>query len=99
MLLYGITIIPMDEELWDSYPTLLAPLCVDDTSFCGLEIWSDIMVRLLLERGADWGYFPGLGKELFIADSPAQEEAMRWAYEAEGFTLQFFLGSIYLRPI
>ena len=42
---------------------------------------SSSLIRLLLERGADWGYFTEPDKSLFIAYAPAQEAAVQRKFE------------------
>ena len=43
------------------------------------------ILKLLMERGADRGYFPDPSKSLFISDSPYQEEAAKREFLEEGF--------------
>ena len=48
-------------------------LYVKDASFGGLAKKRALLVKLLLEPGPDWEYFPEPDKSLFIVDSPTQE--------------------------
>ena len=57
-VLYRITLFPLEEELRDADPTLLSPFYADDAAFDGLERRSAAQLRILMERGPDWGYFP-----------------------------------------
>ena len=51
---------------------------------------------MMMERGADWGYFPELDKSLIILDTPGQYEAERREFEAGGLLLNFVSGCRYL---
>ena len=53
-------------------------------------------MKLLLERGYDWGYLPEPAKSLFILDLPAQEEVLKWDFRSEDIQLKFLSGSRYL---
>ena len=44
-------------------------------------------MKLFLEWGMDWGYFPETANSLFIADLPTKEAAERREFEVKG--LQF----------
>ena len=70
MVLYGITLVPLEEELQYADPTLISPLYVDDAEFDGLARRSAAQLRLLMDQGADRGYFPEPAKSLFIAENP-----------------------------
>ena len=77
MVLYGITLIPLAEELRGAYPGLLSPFYVDDVAFDGLERQSAQLLKLLMKRGADQVYFLKPAKSLFISDTPGQDDATR----------------------
>ena len=68
MVLYGITLISLVEDLRDLDTTLLSPFFSDDVAFDGLVRPSTAQMRLLMDRGTERGYFPELSKLLFIAD-------------------------------
>ena len=68
MVLYWITLIPLAEELKAEDPGLLAPFYADYASFDGLVRWSTQILKLLLGRFLDQGYFPDPAKYLFIED-------------------------------
>ena len=72
MVLYGITLIPLVEELRATDPGLLSPFYADDAVFDGLVCRSAQLLKLLMKRGPDWGYFPETAKSLFILDNPCQ---------------------------
>ena len=96
MVLYGITLAPLAEELREADPGLLSPLYADDAAFDGLERCSAQLLKLLMKRGLDRGYFPEPAKSLFISDIPEQEAAAKREFLAEGLTLNYVSGSRYL---
>ena len=62
MVLYGITLFPLAEDLKDTDPTLLSPFYMNDTAFDGLGRWSAAQLNLLMDWWLDRGYFPELAK-------------------------------------
>ena len=75
MVLYGITLVPLAEELRAPYPGLLYPFYADDAAFDGLARHSAQLLKLSMKRGLYRGYFPEPAKYLFISDTPGKEEA------------------------
>ena len=55
IVLYGITLVPLSEELRAADPGLLSPFYVDDAAFNGLARQSAQLLKLLMKRGADHG--------------------------------------------
>ena len=96
MVLYGITLSPLAEELRAADPGILSPFYADDAEFDGLERRSAHLLKLLMKKGPDQGYFPKLSKSLFISDTPGQEEAAKREFSKEGLCLNFVIGSRYL---
>ena len=74
MILYGITLVPLEEDLRDAGPTPLSPFYANDAAFDGLARRSAEQLRLLMYWGEDRSYFPDLAKSLFITDNPEEEE-------------------------
>ena len=66
MVLYGITIFPLEEELQAANPGLLSLFYADDATFDGLARRSAQLLKLLMRRGPDREYFPEPAKSLFI---------------------------------
>ena len=62
MVLYGITLVPLAEELRYADPTLLSPFYANDAEFDGLTRRSASQLRLLMEWGPDRGCFTKLAK-------------------------------------
>ena len=57
MVLYGITLVPLAEELRAADPGLLSPYYADNAAFDGLARQSAQLLKLLMKRGPEWGYF------------------------------------------
>ena len=96
MVLYGITLVPLAEELQAADPGLLYPFYADDAAFDGLAWRSAQLLKLLMRRGPDRGYLPAPAKSLFILDTQGQEEAAKREFAVEGLTINFVSGSRYL---
>ena len=77
MVLYGITLVPLVEELQAADLRLITPLYEDDAEFDGSVRRSAKLLKLLMERGLNRGYFSKSFKLLFIADTPVQENAAK----------------------
>ena len=65
MVLYGITLLTLAEELRHTDPTLLYLFYANDAAFDGSVKRSAAQLRLLMDRGPDWGYFLDLENSLF----------------------------------
>ena len=91
MVLYGITLNPLAKELRAADSGLLSPFYADDAAFGGSARRSAQLLKLLMKRGPDRGYFPELSKSHFISDTPRQEEAAKREFA-------FVSGIIYLGP-
>ena len=96
MVLYGTTLTPLVEELRAADPGLLSPFYADDAAFDVLARRSAQLLKLLMKRGPDQGYFPEPAKSLFISDTPEQEAGANRAFAAEGPVLNFVRGHRYL---
>ena len=92
----GRSTIPLAEELRAADPGLLSPFYADDATFDSSARRSAQLLKLLMNRGQDQGYFPEPTKSLFISDTPGQEAAAKREFAAEGSTLNFVSGSRYL---
>ena len=66
MVLYGITLVPLAEELQAADPGLLYPFYADDAAFDGLARRIAQLLNMLMKRRPDRGYFPEPAKYLFI---------------------------------
>ena len=93
MVLYRVTLVPLAEELRAADQGILSPFYADDAAFDGLAQRSAQLLKLLIKRGPDQGYFPEPTKSLFISDTPGQEAAAKREFAAEVLTLNFVSGS------
>ena len=57
MVLYRITLVPLAKELRAADLWMLEPFYADDVLFDGLAQQSAQLLKLLMERGPDRGYF------------------------------------------
>ena len=96
MVLYGITLVPLVEELREMDPTLLSPFYDDDAAFNGLELWSAEQFRLMMYQGTDRVYLPDTDKFFLIADNPEEKEAKRREFEQAFLNLNYIYGGRYL---
>ena len=96
MVLYRITLIPLAEELKAAYSGLLSPFYADDVAFNSLVQQSAQLLKLLMKRGPDQGYFPELAKSLFLLEILVQEEASKNDFYVKGLTLKSVSVSRYL---
>ena len=96
MVLYGIILVPLADNLRAADPGILSPFYADDAAFDGLARRSAQLLKLLMNRGPDRGYLPEPAKSLFISDNPGQEEATKKEFAKEGLCLNFISGSRYL---
>ena len=72
MVLYGITLVPLAEDLRAVDLGLLSPFYADDAAFDRSARRSAQILKLLMKRGPDQEYFLETAKSLFILDTPGQ---------------------------
>ena len=72
MVLYGITLAPLVEELRAADPGILSPFYADDAAFDDSAQRSAQLLKLLMKRELDRVYFPEPAKSLFISDTPGK---------------------------
>ena len=75
MVLYRITFVHLSEELRAADPGLLSPFYADDVAFYASAQRRAQLIKLLMRRGQDQGYFPEPVKSFFISETPGQEAA------------------------
>ena len=97
MVLYGITLVPLAEELRDEDPTLLSSFYSDYVEFYRYVRRITVQLCLLMDRGMNRVQFPKLAKLLFIGDNPEDKEAVRRNFEQAGSNINYVDGSRYLR--
>ena len=91
-----ITLVPLAKELRATDPRMLSPFYADNAVFDGSAQKSAQILKMLMKRGTDRGYFPEPAKYLFISDTPGQEEAAIKEFAEEGLVLNLVSGSRYL---
>ena len=96
VVLYGITLVPLAKELIVADPGILSHFYADDAAFEGLARQSAQLLKLLMKRSPDRGYFLEADKSLFISNTPGQEEATKRKFMVESLTLNLVSESIYL---
>ena len=89
MVLYGITLPPLAEELKDSDKTLLSIFYTNDVEFDGLARRSAVQLRPLMEQGMYQGYLPETAKSLFISENTEDKEAARQEFERSGLNINY----------
>ena len=72
MVLYRIKLVLLAEELRALDPGLLSHFYADDAAFDGSARRIAQILKLLMKRGPDRGYFPEPAKSLFISDNLGQ---------------------------
>ena len=96
MVLYGITLVLVGEELRDTYPNLQSPFYANDSSFDRPARRSMEQMLLLMDWVSDQGYLFNLAKLLFIANNLEEKEAARWEFKQAGLNLNYVDSSRYL---
>ena len=66
MVLYGITLVPLAEELRKVHSGILSPFYDDYTAFYGSARRSAQLLKLVMGRELDREYFPDHAKSMFI---------------------------------
>ena len=74
MVIYGITLLPLTEELRGTDINLLSPFYADNAEFDGSARRIAAQLCLLMDWWPDRGYFPERAKSLFIADNPEKKD-------------------------
>ena len=70
MVLYGINIFPLTEDMRDEDTTLLSPFYINVDLFDGSLRRSAAQLRLMMDRGPHLGYFYKTVKYLFNSIQP-----------------------------
>ena len=93
MVLYSITLTPLAVKLRVADLGLVSPFYVVDAAFDYSAQRSAQLLKLLMKRGTDRGYFPEPDKSLFISDTPVQEATVKKEFALEEPTLNFISGT------
>ena len=96
MVLYGITLSSLEEELRDTDTTILSPFYTNDAAFDGSARRIVTKLHLLMDLEPDGGYFPDMAKLIFIADNLEEKEAESQELEWAGLKITYVDGSQYM---
>ena len=96
MVIYGISLVPPEEDLWSADTYLLTYFYTDNAPFDGSVRRSAQILKLLMERGSDQGDLLDPSKSLFTTDLLDQEDAENMEFSVEGLELNFGGGSRHL---
>ena len=96
MVLYGITLVSLSENLRDTNPTLLSPFYADYVAFDESVRQSAVQLCLLMDQGPDQGYFLDTTRLIFISDNSEEKEAEKRKFKQVGLSLNYIDGSRYL---
>ena len=96
MVLYGIALVLLAEELRHADPTLLSLLYANNTAFDRSARMSAVHLCLLMDQELDRGYFPEPSKLIFIADNLEEKEAARREFKLTVLHLTYVGGRRYL---
>ena len=91
MVLYRITLVSLAEELLEDDPGLLTTFYTDYAAFDRLARKTAQLLNLLVDRGANMGYFPETANSLFIVYTPEQEEASKRELGTEVLDINFLV--------
>ena len=96
MFLYGITLVPLVEELRDAAHTLLLLFYAEGAAFDGLTRRIAAQLRLLVDQRPDQVYFPEPDKLLFVFNNLEKKEAEKREFDLAGLNLNNIVGNRYL---
>ena len=83
MVLYGITLVPLVEELQAADLDLPSPFYVYDMSSDWSVRSTSQTLRIVMCKDPEKGYFSKPDKSMFIVDNPPHEVMARKAFEAD----------------
>jgi hypothetical protein len=93
MVLYGLALTPLSEQLRQAVPSVVQPWYADDATMEGPVSGIARAMRLLQEQGPARGYYPEPAKSIFVGHTATLEEAKRVLSE---FDFQYNSGSRYV---
>eukprot|EP00957_Ditylum_brightwellii_P166656 12687061-Ditylum_brightwellii.AAC.1 len=96
MIGYGIALLPLAEQLRQEEKEALVPFYAGDLSLDGPARLNARLLKVMMERGLDRGYFPKPEKLIHICDNPADLEATRVVFAAEDLKLKYHGGYRYV---
>ena len=95
MLIYGIALMPLCEELAERFPGVLRLWFADDAAKVGSARFNAQCLAFLVEHGPKYGYFPKPEKSFHVCKEVDEEVAME-EFQSRGLDVQFVRGHRYL---
>ena len=95
MILYGIGLLPLAEDLRRQDPSILQPWYADDFALEGPAESVARLFQRLCQRGPDVGYFPAPAKS-YVVCPRAFESVAKAAFDAADLPVQFSRGQRYV---
>lgn len=95
MLIYGIALMPLCEELARAYPEVLRLWFADDAAKVGSARLNAQCLAFLVEHGPKYGYFPKPEKSFHVCKEE-DEEVAKAEFQRLDLDLRFVRGSRYL---
>ena len=86
---------PRHRRLRAADPKILTPFYTDYATFGGSSRRIEQLLKIIMDRGAERGYFSEPSKSLFITDFLEQEDAEKREFMMEGLYINFVGGSWY----
>ena len=93
MVLYGLALTPLSEQLRITVPSVVQPWYADDAAMEGPVEGIAIAMRLLQQQGPARGYYPEPAKSIFVGHAHSIEAAKTVLAE---FDFQYSTGSRYV---
>ena len=95
MILYGIGLMPLAEQMKATIPEALQPWYADDAAAAGEAVHNARCMNFLVENGPRYGYFPEPEKSHYICKGE-DEAVARAAFAEFGLTINYTRGHRYL---
>ena len=95
MILYGITTLPLLEQVREDVPGAFVPMYADDLASGGAARRNASVMQSLILHGSDYGYYPEPEKSWYICLLEDEAEARR-VFEEFGLAIQFTRGQRYV---
>eukprot|EP00957_Ditylum_brightwellii_P070783 5379117-Ditylum_brightwellii.AAC.1 len=96
MIGYGVTLVPLAEQAAWLEEKAIIPFYADDECIDGPACCNARIVKFLVEKGPDRGYFPEPEKSILVCDASDQLEETWQVFAKEGLRLRFQAGYRYV---
>eukprot|EP00957_Ditylum_brightwellii_P044679 3387409-Ditylum_brightwellii.AAC.1 len=84
MVTYGITLVPLAEQIRAADAEVMVPFYADNITLDGPVGRNACQLKLLMEHGPDRGYFPEPDKSIHVCDIAEDTKKARTAFDAAG---------------